>query len=198
MLDTERDLALAANEIEKMASATLLQDLQSAWETFVFRLERTWGRTERMVRAIPGRDAQSWISVNSKLRRTDPLLIYLKQARNAETHAVSTSIDMDRVVSLSDKFGRPFNLKDVSISLERKTLTIDVTSYDIGIDWQGGLEPGNPQLQTIVNRGQKYEPPDKHLGNRLVDKHPVAVATFGLNFYKGAYTAISPILDRPF
>lgn len=194
MHDTERDLALASVEIEKMANATLLPDLQSAWETFVFRLERAWDRTERAVRTVAGRDAQSWISVNSKLRRTDPLLVYLRQARNAETHAISTSISMDRVVSLSDRFGRPFSIRDVTISIVGKTLTIDVTSHDIGIDWTGNLEPGDPYLQTIVNRGKSYEPPGLHLGNRLVDRHPVAVATRGLNFYKGTYAVLPSIL----
>lgn len=195
MHDTERDLALAADEIEKMANATLLSELQSAWETYVFRLERAWDRTERITRAVAGRDAQSWISVNSKLRRTDPLLVYLRQARNAETHAISTSIAMDRVLSLSDRFGRPFSIKDVTMSIRDKTLTIDVTSHDIGIEWAGKLEPGDPYLQAIVNRGKSYEPPGLHLGNRLVDRHPVAVATRGLNFYKGAYAVLPSILS---
>ena len=101
---------------------------------------------------------------------------------------------MDRVITLADRFGRPFSVRDVTVSLEGTTLTIDVTSHDIGIDWTGNLEPGDPYLQTIVNRGQRYEPPGRHLGNRLIDKHPVAVATRGLNFYKGAYAVLPSIL----
>lgn len=194
MLDTKRDLELAATEVEAMANATLLPDLKSSWESYLFRLERAWERTERAVQAKSGREAQSWLTANAKLRRTDPLLQYLKQARNAETHALSSSIDSNRIISISDRFGRPFNLNNIKISVEGQTLVIDLDSYDIGIDWRGEVEPQDPKLQTIVNRGKRYAPPHRHLGNTIIDQHPVAIATLGLNFYKGAYSALHPLL----
>jgi hypothetical protein len=187
MIDTARDLELAAAEIERMADATTLSELKSSWESFLFRLERAWERTERTIQAKSGREAQSWLSANSKLRRNDPLLQYLKQARNAETHALSSSVESNRIISVADRFGRPFSLNNVNLSVEGKTLVIDLESYDI-------VEPSDPKLQCIVNRGKKYEPPTRHLGNHVRDMHPVAIANLGLNFYKGAYAALGPLL----
>jgi hypothetical protein len=188
--DTERDLDLASSEIEKMADSTLLEGLQSAWESFVFRLERAWVRTERVVQAQRGDMAQSWFSANTKLRRTDPLLVYLRQARNAETHAISTSIGADRIFSIADRYGRPFRAEDLTIELKDGVLSVNINSLDIGIEWTGKQEPADPYLQPIINRGKIYEPPARHLGNRLTNQHPVAVATLGLQFYRGAYAAL--------
>lgn len=193
MQDTQRDLELAAIEIERMADATRFSELRSFWETFLFRLERAWERTERVVHGVSGGEAQSWLSATSKLRRIDPLLQYLKQARNTETHALGISVDTNSVVSIADRYGRPFNIRNVKISIENKVLTVDLESHDIGVDWMGKVVPGDPKLQTIVNRGKKYPPPASHLDNKIVDQHPVAVAILGLNFYKGAYTAFDKL-----
>lgn len=196
MHDTKRDLQLAAAAIEEMAAATAFSDLKSYWETFLFRLERAWERTERTVRAIPGRDAQSWLSTNAKLRRSDPLLQYLKQARNAETHALASSVDWNKIISISDRFGRPFSLNNVNVSLERGTLVIDLGCHDIGIDWNAKAEAAVPKLQRICNRGTWYDPPRRHLGNKISDEHPVSIAALGLNYYNGAYVAIDPDFAR--
>lgn len=176
-----------------MALAITLSDIKTAWESFLFRLERAWERTERHVQQRTGSAAQSWLSVNSKLRRSDPLLQYLKQARNAETHAIASSVESYKVISIADRFGRPFTLDKITLSAEATTLVIDLESSDIGIDWSGRVEPTNPRLQPIIVRGKKYDPPTRHLGNRITSNHPVFIATLGINFYKGAYAALEPI-----
>lgn len=192
MQDTKRDLRLATAAIEEMAAATDLSDLKSCWETFLFRLERAWERTERTVKAMPGHDAQSWLSTNAKLRRSDPLLQYLKQARNAETHALAPSVDSNKVIAISDRFGRPFSLNNVQVSVEGRALVIELGSDDFGIDWTAKAEAAEPKLQRIYSRGKWYDPPRRHLGNKIIDEHPVAIATLGLNFYNGAYAAVDP------
>ncbi|OEZ49268.1 hypothetical protein JAB1_24580 [Janthinobacterium sp. MP5059B] len=190
MSETNRDLREAASAIEEMASTTNLEDLKSAWEIYLFRIERAWERAERAIRVVPGKEAQSWLSANSKLRRADPLLQYLKQARNAETHAVASSVESDKFISISDRFGRPFNLNNVKISVEEQTLVIDLDSYDIGLDWTAKSGCADPKLQRICCRGTWYEPPRRHLGNIIEDEHPVAIAALGLNFYRGAFEAV--------
>jgi hypothetical protein len=163
MIDTKRDIDVAMRELEEMARATTLCELKTAWESFLFRVERAWERTERFVQQQSGGAAQSWLSTNAKLRRVDPLLQYLKQARNAETHAIASSVESDKVISITDRFGRPFIVNDVKLSVEGTTLVIDLNSLDIGIDWTGKVEPTNPKLQQIVVRGKKYDPPTRHL-----------------------------------
>ena len=191
--DTNRDIQAATRAIDEMANATDLSDLKTAWESFLFRIERSWERTERFVQQLPGGAAQSWLRANAKLRRADPLLQYLKQARNAETHTIASTIESDQIISISDKFGRPFSVKDFKIFINGNTLVLDLNSLDIGIDWVGNVEPATPKLQRIFVRGKKYDPPVSHLGNRVESSHPVFVATLGLNFYKGAYAAIGSV-----
>lgn len=123
--ETQRDIEIAAKELGNMVHASNLGDLKTAWESFLFRLERAWEITERHVQRISGGRAQSWLSANAKLRRTDQLLQYLKQARNAETHGIAISVGADKVISIADRFGRPFNLENVTLSIEENTLIIN-------------------------------------------------------------------------
>lgn len=140
MIDTRRDINVATKELEAMADTTNLSDLKSGLGVFLFRIERSWARTERFVQQQAGGNAQSWLSATAKLRRADPLLQYLKQARNAETHAIASSVESVKVIS--DRFGHPFTLSDVRLSIQESTLVIDLESHDIGIDWTGEVPKG--------------------------------------------------------
>ncbi|HMY50826.1 MAG TPA: hypothetical protein PLN96_03020 [Zoogloea sp.] len=196
MAETDRDLGVAAAAIEAMASTKKLSEFKSFWESFLFRLERAWERNQRRVQTVPGRDAKSWLSTNAKLRRSDPLLNYLKQARNAEVHAISSSIESELIVSVADRFGRPFSMKDMSLSIEGATFVIDLTSTDIGLEWYGDVALSEPKLQCVINRGKRYDPPTRHLGNAIQNHHPVAISILGLNFYKGTYAALGALLNH--
>lgn len=195
-IDSDRDIAVAERELAAMASATKLSDLKTAWESILFRLERAWERTERAVSKTGGGAAQSWLSINAKLRRADPLLQYLKQARNAETHSVSSSVASDTVISVTDRFGRSFAMDQVRVVIDGTTLKIELKSLDIGMEWQGRLAASDPKLQAIVVRGTRYNPPRRHLGNRILNDHPVFIATLGIDFYKGTFAALASVQPK--
>lgn len=179
-----------------MASATRLSDLKTAWESVLFRLERAWERTERAVSTSGGGVAQSWLSANAKLRRADPLLQYLKQARNAETHSLSSSVASNPLISITDRFGRPFTMDRVRVVVDGTTLKIELNSLEIGMEWQSRIGASDPKLQAIVARGIRYDPPRRHLGNRIDNDHPVFITTLGIDFYKGTFAALESVPSR--
>lgn len=198
MFDTKRDIDTAARALDEMAAATNIADFRTAWETILLRLEQGWERAKRFCEQYPQSQTQSWLSTNSKLRKTDPLLQYLKQARNSEAHGLAASVDSEKLVSITDRYGRPFRLNGVKVTLKDGTLTINLQSDDIGVDWIGKVEASTPTLQSIVCRGKRYDPPHKHLGNKISNLHPVFVATLGIDFYKGAYAALDlPTFTQP-
>lgn len=187
----DHDLTLAARAIDRMADTTDMREFSSAWVDFLFRLERAWEVCQRLAKSTSGHDAQTWLSTMCSLRKKDPLLRYLKQARDAETHVIDATVDAPLRVSVNDRYGRPFRADAVNIGIEGKTLVLDIQSSDIGIDWTGAVVPTDPHLLRFKTRSGWYNPPRQHLGNSIVDMHPVAVAALGLHFYRAALSELN-------
>jgi hypothetical protein len=190
MFPADHDVQFASEAVDRMAATTELQQFVGAWEEALFRLERSWEKAKGEADRAPGHAPKSWLKAMHALRKKDPLLLYLKQARNAETHVVSQTLDAPLRFTLQDRFGRPFHADRVDISVDGSTLVFDVQSRDIGLDWTGAVERADPRLVRFKTRGEWYNPPWLHLGVRLPDMHPVAVATLGVHFYRGAYDAL--------
>jgi hypothetical protein len=189
MYPTDKDIRIAQSAIEAMTETTNFQDFERHWQDFLFRIERAWELANNHAKSHGGK-TQQWISSNSELRRKDPLLRFLKHARDAETHAVSATLDKTIEISLADRLGRRFNLDSVKMSLENGVLTIDVKSPEENIDWIPSLLSGDPYLTKFKTRGQWYNPPTHHLNEKINDFHPVAIAMLGLEFYRNEFRIV--------
>ena len=178
----KRDLEIAASEIEKMKQTTSFNEFQESWENFLFRIERAWELTERKLRGNNG--FEYWHKPYTELRKKDPLLIFIKQARNSEMHSISSTVSKPLKMIMRDKTGRGLTVNSISSKLESGTLTISVDTPDILPDVSVDIVPTDPELVRIKNRGKWYNPPWRHLKERIVDLHPVSIAELGLDFYK--------------
>ena len=187
-----RDLRIAASEIEKMKSTRSFEDFRESWENFLMRLEKVWEVTERKYKK--DQSFQNWASPYRKLRKKDPLLIFLKQARNAEMHSISSSVEKPLKILVKDTSGRGFALDSVSTKLEKGVFTISIETRDGFAEGKAELVPTGPEVVRIKNRDKWYNPPWSHLKNRIDDLHPVYLAELGLAFY----TAFVKELDRKY
>ena len=181
LIGPKRDLQIAASEIEKMKQTDSFDLFRESWENFLFRLERSWELTERKLRKNKG--FQKWYKPYSLLRKKDPLLIFLKQARNSEMHSISATVSKPLKLILEDKTGRGLTLNSISSKLKNGTLTIDIDTHDLFPDVDGSIVPTDPELIKIKNRGKWYHPPWSHLKAKINNLHPVAIAELGHNFY---------------
>lgn len=178
----KKDLDIANKAIDCMKSTTDFSEFQESWENFLFRIERAWEFTERTLKSKKG--FQQWHKPYTDLRKKDPLLVFLRQARNAEMHSVSPTVTKPLKMSVVDKSGRGFQLNSISSRLENGTLTIDMDSPDILLDLDTRIVPTDPEVVRFKNRGKWYNPPWQHLRKRIRDLHPVALAELGLVFYR--------------
>lgn len=194
MKPAERDLDIAKKEVEKMADATDFLDFEESWQNFLFRIEKAWDYTESVMGKNP--KWQKWKSKHSSMRRKDPLLRFLKQARSAETHSVSPTIGKDIVLSLKERTGQPFSVENVSVSFEDGVLTWGVNTNDKTLDLEPSVLPGNPKLIRFQNRGEWYNPPTMHLNKRLNDPHPVAAALLCIDYYRGAISEADALISE--
>lgn len=182
LLGPKKDLDIANKAIDCMKYTTDFSEFQESWENFLFRIERAWEFTERTLKSKQG--FQQWHKPYTDLRKKDSLLVFLRQARNAEMHSVSPTVTKPLKMAVVDKSGRGFQLNSISSRLENGTLTIDLDSPDILLDLDTRILPTDPEVVRFKNRGKWYNPPWEHLRERIRDLHPVALAELGLVFYR--------------
>jgi hypothetical protein len=139
------------------------------WSDFLIHLELSFIKAERGAQDI--KDKFSPFQGKYKhIRRIDPLLSYLKNARDAVSHGLETIVDLQIVSN---------NVVD-KISLSR----LDVDG-NIVETTEHPLFPARIKLKTFKINGKYWSPPSYHRGKMLAyDKEPLEVAHLALNFYK--------------
>lgn len=137
------------------------EEYELAWRELLGRIERVWAKTEAAVMAMPG-----WQKVKSdvtRLRRSDPLLIYLFQARNVDEHSIAPLA------------------KEHDMNLQGKL----TENGRVQLSW----DPWDRPLLPVANRGVVYQPPRMHLGASIAPllgkgkAEPRVVAELGMQFY---------------
>jgi hypothetical protein len=147
---------------------------EASWREFLRKIERVWSKAQAGMHDRPG-----WKRFEVEiedLRKNDPLLRYLRHARNADEHSI----------------------QDVTGDWDAKARATQITSNSIKVEWEVWDRP----LLPVTNRGVTYEPPREHLGQPLSDRlkkgvaEPIVMADLALGFYKSVLNrAISEVLD---
>lgn len=185
LLGPKRDLEIAAECLDRMKKLRNFQEFYRQWQDFLFRIERAWESAQRDLQRMPG--FQQWFGFYAEQKRKDPLLVYLAQARNAETHSASQTVDRPLRVLFREKYGYPFALKSIKSKLGADgVLSIDLqtSAEDSLLSYEASIVPTTPALQRFKNQANWYNPPRTHLGRTLKSTHPVDVAMLGLAFYR--------------
>lgn len=186
----EREIEAAERQVEIMSSTQDFQEFYDAWEHFLYRLNKVWELGEREVKGLPG--YEKFLKPYRSQIKKDPLLKYLQQARHSETHGVSQSLNKPLGLIVNDRYGRKFNTSEVTTTFEDGILTIDLKTGPGSelLDYEASIPTTNPYLEDVWNRGNRYPPPETHLGNPVKWRHPVVIAKLGLEYYKAFLTEI--------
>ncbi len=134
---------------------------EASWREVLRRVERIYAKTK-----AASHDQAGWPAINSEisyLRKTDPLLIYVQQARHADEHSIQ-DIAADW---------------DAQLNAERQA------DGSLKVMWQ----PYDRPLLPVINRGITYNPPRTHLGEDISslfgkgNEESVIVARLALQLY---------------
>lgn len=189
-----QDISIVRKEIETLKRTTDLREFNEAWQNTLQRLERIWEITNKEYSDFT--HLNSFLTSYRKLRKHDPLLVYLKQARNAETHGTSSSVGKDLIISINDRSGMGLTLKNFSASIDDGDLDIKVDTYDVLTKIDAKVVPADPKLLPVTNRHGKFFPPIKHLGAELTKTHPADIADKGLAFYQSLLDALHDEISK--
>jgi hypothetical protein len=172
------ELARARDAFQKMVAATSLDEYEEHWKEFLRRLERCWNKAH----AHYGRSPKwnGWQGRIDKLRRKDPLLSYLVNARGAEEHSVNE-------ISARHPGGIGINpAEGNSLCIEHMEINQGVISIRSPQNLRIDFIPERIGLLPVINRGRTYDVPRTHLGQGVDPADVRAIAEKGIAFYEQA------------
>ncbi|HDS0925787.1 hypothetical protein [Pseudomonas sp. CJQ_13] len=158
------ELVGATNAYKKMVEVGVgsFHQYDMAWREFLQAIDRAWNKV--LVRCHGEKKWQKLKSKYEKLRKEDPLLKYVAQARNVTEHSISDVImDWDANLKAQPVLG------------------------GIHLSWS----PWDRPLLPVTNRGATFLPPKKHLSKsmdyyrqkRPGVEEPRVVAELAMQFY---------------
>jgi hypothetical protein len=170
------ELSRARDAAQKMAAAASLDEYEEHWKEFLRRLERCWNKAQAHYGKSP--KWNGWQGRIDKLRRTDPLLSYLVNARGAEEHTVSEiTTRHPGGIGINPAEGNSLYIEHMEV----KDGTISIRSpQKIRIDFI----PDRIGLLPVSNRGRTYGIPGSHLGSGIDPRNVQAIANVALSFYE--------------
>jgi hypothetical protein len=162
LIEAIKELKSADRAYERMIQVGVgsFFEYEAAWRDFLHAIDRVWNKT-----AARCKNEAKWPRLKSKyegLRKSDPLLKYIVQARNVSEHTISPVV------------------KDWDAELKATQIT-----NGIRLNWK----PWDRPLLPVTNRGTTFLPPKKHLGKpmshymRPGQEEPKIVAECAMYFY---------------
>lgn len=172
----KKELDRAYRCFDNMRSAKNYDDYETNWRNYLNHIEKCIEKIE--VATTPIRGAfSSAMADEIKIRNSDQLLIYIKQARNADNHSIQ---DLSKLtpggVGINPLIGN-------SLFIKKMTIDNDVIHYD-GDPITITFYPSKIEVIEITNRGKKFPPPTTHIGATVSSKDPLFIAESGINFYR--------------
>lgn len=172
LIEAITELKTASEAYKKMAAVGVgsFHQYDIAWREFLQAIDRAWNKI-----LAKCQNEKKWPKLRSKfenIRKNDPLLKYISQARNVTEHTISEVMkDWDA------------NLKATPVA------------NGIQLSWSAWDRP----LLPVTNRGTTFHPPKTHLSkpmsfyrkNRPNVEEPRVVAELAMLFYINMVTEIS-------
>ena len=170
------ELAKARAAIGEMRDAKTLDALEEAWKEFLGRLERGWNKGVSHFGKSP--KWNGWKGQFEGLRKTDPLLSYLVNARGADEHTVNEIVGREAPgIGINPAKGNSLYIERMEIN--NGNIFIQ-SPQKIRVDFL----PARTTLLPVTNRGRVYAVPTSHLGNPVDLMNVIAVADVAAEFYE--------------
>lgn len=164
--------------MEEMRKTHDLISYEEAWKLFLIRLERVWNKLCNHLSTSPKYKNWPIIDHAKQIRRNDPLLSYLINARGADEHTIEEITERQPGgIGINPASGNELHIEHMTIANGNIFIK---SKQPIKIDFI----PEKIKLKSITNRSGTYNPPKTHLGNPIKSIEPIDVAEAGLNYYE--------------
>lgn len=172
------ELVKAEGYIEKMKVAQTLEAYEEHWKEFLHCLERLWNKTINHLNRSPKFQGWAERGKTENLRRKDPLLSYLVNARGADEHTIADITQKEPGgIGINPAEGNSLLIHKLEVNNGRISIEAD---RPVRIDFI----PGKVKLLAVTNRGKVYQPPSQHLSQPINSEQPIDIARLGIKFYR--------------
>ena len=166
--------------LDLLARTSSPLEFDDIWQRFLGHLERVWNKSQNHFSKSPKWGGWQGRYVNQ--RKTDPLLIYLINARGAHEHTVQDITNKTPgSIGLSAGSSGRVHIKSLQVGPD-----------GITGDWDGDLAitftPGRVDLAPVKNRGRTYAVPSSHLGIQIDNTSALTIGALGLEYYQNLVT----------
>jgi hypothetical protein len=172
------ELEKAKRKLEDMKSSKSLEDFEENWKSILDCLEKCWIKAERECQGHKNK-FEPWQGTYKHLRRNDPLLSYLKQARDTDNHSIQPIVE-----KVAGKATVKFENSKGGVIEKLKISNGVITDYS-GDPIIVEFHPGRVEAKAVTNSGKSFNPPHYHRGSQLKNpKDPIEIAKLGIAFYQ--------------
>ena len=171
-----KELVLAKTYIEAMKASKSRVDFEANWKSFLHCLERVWYKANAFYRTH--QSWNGWKGKYCKLRKEDPLLSYLQNARSAEEHTVSEIVHIKPGgIGIKPAKGNDLYIDEMRIIDGKVFIRSPQILKLVSI-------PSRIRLLPIVNCGITYPVPSRHLGKPINPDNVAEIAKAAIDFYQ--------------
>ena len=169
-------LTKARASLGSMKHSQSFEGFEEHWKNLLHQVERAWTKALSKY----GSD-QGWRALRDKydaLRRTDPLLAYVKNARDADEHTIDDILSHEPGgIGINPAEGN-------SLYIERMEIDRGVISIKSPQRLRVDFIPDKTKLLPVTKRDGTYAVPTSHLGGAVDPTNVVDVAEKAIAFYE--------------
>jgi len=170
----------AKSALARAKAATEYDGFASAWSEYLTAINQVYTVIEKGAKSHP--KSRQWFGgVKKKECKSDRLIQYLLQARNADEHGLEPVTEyVSGRISFNSSFARG------TLRIARMEVTPTKIDVDFGLPTGITITPPHPKLVTVIDDrfGTKFAPPTMHLGQPLTDSSPLAVGEHGIAYFE--------------
>lgn len=169
------DLNKAKERIEIMKTAKSLDEYENLWRDLLNDLDKCWNKSYQDPIKYPR--FQPWQGAFVSKRKSDPLIKYLKQARDAENHSIQEIVEKEHG-------GVGFRFVGNRGYVESMSFKDGVLNHK-GTPAIFQFDPAKINVKSVTNKGHSTIPPLYHLGQPIKNANsPIALSELGVAFYE--------------
>lgn len=176
-----KELNNAKDSLDKMYKSKDCNDFEKNWRDLLNFIEKAWTKSERECQTIKNK-FQPWQGQYVILRKKDPLLSYLKNARHADNHSIEEIVEKTHQsieINFLDTGRGPCYAEDIVISgnsIHYKGNGDPIIVY---------FSPERILCKSFKNENTLYNVPNIHIDTNINDNlNPFTLAKLGIDFYE--------------
>ena len=173
------EIQKAENSFQSMKDSKTLHEFETHWRDFIINIEKAWIKSERECQDFKNK-FQPWQGNYVKSRRIDPLLKYMKNARDADMHSIQEIVEKINGSSSINPLNKKIGLHIDKLVIKNGKIVEYEGSQPLIIE----NKPAKIEAIPFVNQGTTYFPPTYHKGKSLKNpKNPIEIGGLALEFY---------------